>query len=170
MSGPRPRPLNLTGAERVALESFVARHTTGQQLALRARIVLGVAAGQGTAELARQFGVSETTVRLWRDRWGICQAVPLDELSVAERLADLPRPGAPARLTPEQVCQIVALACEKPAESDRPISHWTPREIADEVLKRGIVAQISPRHVGRLLKIGRSQTPSHPLLAHARTR
>jgi putative transposase len=79
----------------------------------------------------------------------------LDDLSVEQRLSDAPRPGAPARITADQRCRIEALACEKPEESDRPITHWTAREIADEVLKRQIVENISPRHAARLLKRGR---------------
>ncbi|HEX9132059.1 MAG TPA: hypothetical protein VF844_07180 [Ktedonobacteraceae bacterium] len=30
-----------------------------------------------------------------------------------------------------QICQMLAMACEQPKE--RPISHWTGREIANEV-------------------------------------
>ena len=73
---------------------------------------------------------------------------------MAERLADVPRPGRRATITAEQQCQIVALACEAPSRSDRPISQWTGREIADELVRRGIVEQISPRHAARLLKRG----------------
>ena len=58
-----------------------------------------------------------------------------DERAAPERLADAPKPGAPARLTPEQVCQIIALACELPATTGRPISQWTGREVADEVVR-----------------------------------
>jgi hypothetical protein len=92
----------------------------------------------------------------------------LTDLSTAERLADLPRPGAPAGISASQRCQIEALACEKPEGSERPISHWTGREIADELIKRNIVDHISPRHAGRLLKRGRSQTASDSLLADPR--
>jgi hypothetical protein len=46
------------------------------------------------------------------------------------------------------------MACEKPEESGRPISHWTAREIADEIMERKIVDHISPRHAARLLKRG----------------
>jgi transposase len=73
-------------------------------------------------------------------------------MSFAERLKDLPRPGTPARITADQRCQIEAMACEDPEDSKRPISQWTSREIADEVMKRGIVDSISPRHAARLLK------------------
>jgi hypothetical protein len=49
---------------------------------------------------------------------------------------------------------MVALACEQPKE--RPISQWTGREIADEMVARGIIQQISPRHAARLFKKGTS--------------
>src|SRR4051794_25271538 len=86
-------------------------------------------------------------------------------LTGEERLADAPRSGTPARITADQVCRIVALACETPADSARPISQWTGREVAAEVMKRGIVERISPRHAARILKIGRAEASSHPLLA-----
>jgi transposase len=70
---------------------------------------------------------------------------------VWERLQDAERPGAPLTFSPEQQTTLFALACEDPARSGRPISHWTPRELADELIKRQIVESISPRHVGRLL-------------------
>ena len=71
-----------------------------------------------------------------------------------ERLADLPRPGAPSRLSADQICQMEQMACEAPEKAGRPISQWTGREIADEMMKRGIVNAISPRHASRLLKKG----------------
>jgi putative transposase len=170
MSGPKPPEIILTEDERTALEHLVRAHTTGQQLALRARIVLLAGEGHNTSEVARALGLDVGTARQWRDRWRRFQAVPLAELPVAARLADAPKSGAPARLTPEQVCQIVALACELPATSGRPISQWTGREVADEVIARGITDRLSPRHAARLLKSGRPSTASHPLLAHAGSR
>jgi hypothetical protein len=76
----------------------------------------------------------------------------LDDLAIAERLEDLPRPGTPARITADQRRQIRAMACEEPGDSGRPISQWTSWEIADEVMKRGIVDSISPRHAARFPK------------------
>ena len=84
------------------------------------------------------------------------QPLALEDLNVEERLEDLPRPGAPSGLTADQICQIEQLACEKPEEGGRPISQWTGREIADELVKRGIVDKISARHAARLLKKGAS--------------
>ncbi len=149
-------PITLSDAERAGLEALVRRHTTPQQIATRARIVLAAAAGQTNVQIVHHVGLSRESVRLWRDRWAAAQDIPLDEVSVTQRLTDAPRPGAPARITAEQVCQIVALACAAPVTAGRPISQWSSREIADEITARGIVATISPRHAARLLKRGRS--------------
>ena len=74
------------------------------------------------------------------------------EKVIIEILTDLQRPGAPDKFTAEQVTQILALACEDPNLSERPIYNWTPRELADEAKVRGIVKSISRRTVGRFLK------------------
>ncbi len=155
MRGPKPPQVALSDQERRALEALVRGGQTAQQVALRARIILAAAEGENNSQLARRLGIEPDTARLWRTRWLALAPLPLAELSVAARLADAPRPGGPCRITAEQVCRIVALACEVPAASGRPISQWTGREIADEVLTRGIVAAISPRHAARLLKKGR---------------
>ena len=150
----RARPITLTEDERQGLETLVRRPTTPQQVATRARIVLAAADGHPLVRIAEQVGLSRESVRFWRDRWVALQDLPLEEVRVAQRLADAPRPGAPARITTEQVCQVVALACEAPATSGRPISQWTHQEIADEIMRRGIVPSISPRHAARLVKKG----------------
>ncbi len=149
-------PITVTAAERAGLEALVRRRTTPQQIVTRARIVLAAAAGATNVQIVHQVGLSRESVRLWRDRWATLRDIPLDELPVAQRLTDAPRPGTPARITAEQVCQIVALACAAPTTAGRPISQWSSREIADEIVTRGIVATISPRHAARLLKRGRS--------------
>lgn len=166
MPGPKPPEIVLTKEQRSQLERLVRARTSGQQLAMRARIVLLAAEGLSTEEIARRLPLDVDTARQWRARWRASAGTPLAERSVAERLADAPKSGRPARITPEQICQIIALACEIPADSDRPISHWSARELADEIMRRGIVARISPRHAGRLLKRGRPQAPPDPLLAH----
>lgn len=153
--GPKPPPITLTPAEHQALEALLRQHCAPQQLVLRARIVLASARGLNNAQVARELAVSIDAARLWRRRWReTAPADPQAPPAVAARLADLSRPGAPGRFTAEQLCQLIAMGCEIPADSDRPISHWTPREIAAEAQQRGIVDRISPRHVGRLFKRG----------------
>lgn len=154
MHGPKAAKLTLSETEKNELERLVRGHNTPQQLATRGRMVLLAAEDKGNAQIARELHSCADTVRLWRMRWIGLQAVSLDDLSVSERLVENPRSGRPARITAEQTCQLVAIACEPP--KDHPISHWTPRELADEVKARGIIDQISPRHASRLLKKGLS--------------
>jgi putative transposase len=131
---------------------LVSRHNTAQQMALRGRIILEANAGKNNSQLARELGLSVEPVRAWRTRWLGLQSIALADLSVQDRLSDIPRPGRRSQISAEQICQLIALACEQPKE--RPISQWSGREIADEAMARGIVKQISPRHAARLLKKG----------------
>ena len=97
-------------------------------------------------------------MKLWRKR----RAQVAQEIAVPEAqkpwaltryvefvLEDAPRPGKPCRLTPDQVAQIITLACRPPADLDVPLTHWTPSPLAREATKQGIVEQIAPRQVGR---------------------
>jgi putative transposase len=152
MPTPKATEVNLTEEEQTGLEQLVRRHNIGQQIALRARIILAAEQGQTNSAIAANLKISINTAQRWRNRWVKAQTISYDDLSIEERLQDGPRPGAPARITADQRCQIEALACEKPENSERPISQWTGREIADEVMKRKIVESISSRHAARLLK------------------
>lgn len=170
MATPKPPKVVLSERERAELERLVRAYSTGQQLALRARIVLLAGDGWNNLQIARELGVDDETPGHWRRRWLHFGEVPLEEVSVAKRLADAPKPGAPPKFTPEQICQIIALACERPVDCGRPISQWSHSELADEIIRRGIVQSISPRHAGRLLKRSGSQTALDSVLADARRR
>jgi putative transposase len=152
MPGPKATEVKLNEEEQAGLEQLVRRHNIGQQIALRGRIILAAGQGQTNSAIAAHQKVNIITVQLWRNRWAKAQTISYADLSIEERLQDGPRPGAPARITADQRCKIEALACEKPENSERPISQWTAREIADEVMKRKIVEKISGRHAARLLK------------------
>jgi putative transposase len=186
MRGPKPPPIMLTPTQRETLQRLERRQRSSQQLVRRVRIVLEAASGASNTRIAGLLGIDRGQVRTWRKRWLECaprliaaeeeakekagQDVDDDEGStkgvlitevVEEVLADEPRPGTPPTFGPEQVVRIVALACENPREeSGRPITHWTPPELADEAVKRGIVESISPRSVGRFLGRGGSEASS----------
>ena len=160
MPGPTAPKIVLCEDERQELLTLIRAHKTPQHFSFRAQIILRLADGRHTSEVANHFGTTRLTVRRWRQHW-----LGRPYASVREGLQDAPRPGTPVTFSAEQWCQIMALACEPPEASGRPISHWTPRELADEAIKRGIVETISERHVGRFLKSGRAQTASKPLLA-----
>ena len=116
-------PVLVGERERAQLESLVRQHSCPQQVALRARIILAAAPGQRVRESARRLGAARSTVQHWRRRWAQSSG------GVAERLADAPRPGTPATFAAEQICSIVAMACEHPADSERPMTHWTHQEL-----------------------------------------
>jgi transposase len=173
MAGPQPQAVSLSAPQQAILEAVLRQSTCPQALALRARIVVEAAAGQRNESLAQRLGCSLPTVRKWRGRWAAAesQLAALEDhphdlrALVATVLADAPRSGAPGDFTAEQIVQIVNLACSPPAAVGRPIDAWTPRELADEAVKQGIVSTISARSVGRFLKRGRSPAASLSLLA-----
>ena len=143
-----PTPLQLSETEREQLQQLVNRHSTAQQIALRASIILLADEGQNHRDIARVLNISRDMARLWRNRWLELRA---KNVPVVERLADAERPGGPMTFSLEQILHLFAIACEKPENYGRPISHWTARELADEVIQQSIVTSISPRHVGRLM-------------------
>jgi putative transposase len=178
MRGPKAATLQVSPAQLAILQHLQRQQTADQRLVRRVSIVLALAANPCIDAVARRLGLTRVTVRLWRDRWleatADLQRAEQDQAPSQLRrflehlLDDAPRPGTPATFSPEQIVRIVAVACEPPEESGRPIDHWTSRELADEVKRRRIVADISPRSVGRFLKRGRVAAPSLPLLAQRR--
>ena len=143
-----PPPLQLNQTEREQLQQLVNRHSTPQQIAIRASIILLADEGQNHREIARELNISRDMARLWRNRW---LELRLKDIPGVERLTDAPRPGGPMTFSLEQILELFAIACHKPEDYGRAISHWSVRELADEVVKQGIVTSISPRHVGRLM-------------------
>lgn len=144
-----PKLLKLNEEEREQLQQLVNRHNTPQQQALRALIILLADQGSNHQEIARELGISRDMARLWRNRW---LELSQKEVPVVERLQDAERTGAPATFSLEQILQLFAMACDAPEQYGRPISEWSARELAEEMVKQGIVESISPRHVGRLLE------------------
>jgi putative transposase len=175
MSKAQAVAIQVSPLQQALLQRLVRRQTADQRLVRRAALILALASDPCVEAVARQQGLTRLTVRHWRQRW----LEATDALRQAEQdhdtallaglleqvLADAPRSGTPATFSPEQIVQIVAVACEPPEKSGRPISHWTSRELADEVKLRKIVKDISPHSVGRFLKRGRPSAAPQPLLA-----
>jgi transposase len=136
--------------------------TAPSHLRQRAAVILLAFEGLRNDEIADRIGLGRSQVGRWRRRWarawsGLidreCRETKADlRRGIEAVLSDAARPGAPGKFTAEQVTQILALACEPPEQSGRPITHWTAHELADEVVKRGIVASISTTQVGRYLR------------------
>lgn len=176
MPGPSATPVALSERQRGLLQSLQQRQTAPARLVRRVGVLLALDADPNIGEAARLLRLTRLTVRHWRDRWLAAapallraeqeQAPDRRLLTLIEQaLDDAPRPGGPATFAPEQIVQIVAVACEPPERSGRPISHWSARELADEVKERKVVSDISPRTVSRFLKTGRTPASQEPLLA-----
>jgi len=158
--------ITVSARQRAILEKWTRNKAeTPFRLIGRCRFILMSADGVSNVEQGRRLGVDRQRARRWRTRWAKNQ----ERLASAEQegasdkdlgkllvslLGDLERPGTPAKFTAEQLTQIIGVACELPEESERPVTHWTPPELADEVMQRGIVESISVRHVDRILKGG----------------
>lgn len=165
----------VTERQLAALQKMAGSSTCRQGVAQRARMIVLAFAGQTNQSIAQTVQCERHMVGVWRRRWTRAfQRLVLVECgekssalprAIEGLLSDLPRRGWAGKFSAEQVAQIIAVACEPPEKCGRPVTHWTPRELADEAKKRGIVASISARQVGRFLKGGRPQTTSKPLLA-----
>jgi transposase len=138
----RAVPVTLAAAERKTLKKRVRGATTAHRDWLRARIVLAAARGRASARIAADLHVSVDTVRKWRGRF-------------AERglggLIDLPRSGRPRRISALERAAVVALACQLPAATGVPLAHRSGLELAAEITKAGLAAQISSSSVLRIL-------------------
>ena len=164
--------IDLSARSRKVIEEIAKQRSAEYRLVVRAMMMLAMADGVGNNELARNHQMDRAVVRKWRNRWldlttklGNAEASEIGDehlrALILTGLSDLPRSGTPPRFTAEQIVQIVAVSCEEPGKSERPISHWTPAELADEVVKRKIVESISVSSVERFLKSGRSKTESN---------
>ena len=98
MPAAKAPPIELSPDHDRQLKALVRAHSTPQKLADRARIILLASEGWGVCETAEELGIWRKTAGHWRHRWLAAEAAA----SVAERLSDAPRCGAPAIFTPEQ--------------------------------------------------------------------
>lgn len=150
-----------TEMQKAELENISRSKISQQRWIQRARIILLAAAGMLNSEISSRVGIGRQQVGLWRRRWQQSQAAlltvelnePRAELrrTIEDVLSDAPRSGSPGKFTAEEVVEVIAVACEDPKNSNRPVDHWTRRELKDEVIARGVVTSISQSHIGNLL-------------------
>lgn len=153
----------ITERQREILRRMVRSRSCPQGLAQRAEIILLAFDRWQNGPIADRLGCERHAVGIWRRRWSdafdtlvrieCLEGLSALEAAVEDVLSDNPRSGCPGTFAPDQVARILAVACEPPEDSGRPVTHWTPTELAEEVVARGIVPTISVRHVGRSLKV-----------------
>ena len=168
--------IELSDRQQRILQQLLRRQSSSQRLVRRVNIILAAADGSNNEQIAKRLGLHRESIRHWRERW-LSAAVGLAAVEAKESvdkpiveaieavLADAYRSGAPSCFSAAQIVQIIAVACEEASASDLPVTHWTPQELADEVVRRGIVDRISARSAGRFLKRSRAKAASESLLA-----
>ena len=106
--------------DRSVLESWIRSPTLSQAWALRAKIVLASADGEGVRPMARRLEVSPTTVCLWRKRF---------EAEGLGGLQTQPRSGRPRQISDAKERSVVRATMRKPKNA----THWSARRLAREV-------------------------------------
>jgi hypothetical protein len=166
MSG-KAAKIVLTEEQQSILQQIYRSRTAPRRLVQRVGIILLGFAGWFNVDIGDEVGLARKQVGLWRRRWqqsfDALVAIECRETqaelrrAVEDVLSDAPRSGSTGTFTAEQVTQVLAVACEPPEQSKRPIDRWTHRELADEVIVRRIVESISVSQVGRYLSQAKLQ-------------
>ena len=148
MSSLHSQKIELSKQEQTELELIINKRKSPQSIVFRAKIILSGAQGKSILKTSKELKCTRETVTRWRKHW----AERTHVLSVLEKLKEASRPGATPKFTPEQICQILAMSCDKPEDHDYPFSHWSENALAFAAKDKGIVSSISQRQVGRFLK------------------
>ena len=112
--------VQIRDADRATLVSWTRSPSVSAGVALRARILLATAEGEGTSQVARRLGVSRPTVIAWRQRY---------RFGGIDALIDAPRSGRPKTV---DEAEIVARTLEPPPEK-LGVTHWSTRLLAGEL-------------------------------------
>src|ERR1700759_1137343 len=145
MRGRKPEVLTILSPDLSELEQIAHSDALPWYQVRRARIVLGIAAGQRREDLATQLECNESPI------WRSCQRYR--DLGLGGLLADQ-RQGHAGRdlgITPVQRAQIVELACLEPVAKGLHITHWSSEDLARQAMEDKIISSISPATVRRIL-------------------
>jgi hypothetical protein len=160
----KPVELQVTAKQREVLEELSRSGKEAHQLVERAALILYIidSGNVSSLKVKDHFGSSEKWVKQWRKRWSLRQAgLSQQEKDLSQKayrqavrgaLSDEERSGAPPVYSVEQQCRLYALACQPPEQSGYPLSHWDSKTLRLELIKRGIVEDISLSTVARFLK------------------
>ena len=174
-------PVSLHPRQQAILERLSRARKLERRLAERVQIVLWSAEGRRSIDQAARLSVNEQRVNRWRRRFAAAHeklaAASVPEVAdeqleavLLDVLADEERSGVPPTFSAEQLTNIIALACKAPKEIGVPVTHWTPKELAIEAIRQGIVESISVRHIARFFGGDRPQAASLSILAQPQNR
>ena len=162
--------IELSLFQKKILEEMIRCRLLPHSLVQRAKIILQANEGTKNKVISQDLKIKEETVGVWRKRWlaGMSEFTAYENKPkmlrqrIEQTLSDAPRTGAPATFTAEQICLLIALACETPPDH---LSVWSRTSLVQEAIRRKIVESVSPTSIGRFLKSGADKTTSIALLA-----
>lgn len=166
MSGKAAR-IVLTESMYEILERLANSRISAQSVVTRMLVILLAWHRLSNIEISSQLNLGRQQIGLWRRRWQdsqeallaiqFCESAAEFERAIVSVFCDAPRSGSRGKFTGEQVIGIISIACEPPGHSDRPVTTWTGRELADEAVQRGLVTSISCSQVNRFLATAQHQ-------------
>lgn len=169
----KPTPIKISDSVSRILSRFSESRTLPIRQVERAKVFLLCSKGWNNLQISYQVSIRQDAISKWRNRF--FQGIPLLqqveetdpehlEAQISALLADSPRPGQPATFNDEQIIKILEVACRNPEEYGFESSHWSLNQLANAVVKEGIVESISAKTISRFLKYGENPPPSRPLL------
>ena len=142
-------PVALTGAGRDRLRRVVSAGAHPARMIMRARVLLALDGNDGSpAErvlVARQIGVSETTVRSVAERFVETEG-DVEATIIRKRRATPPVPSA---ITGEVEARLIALACSTPPPGR---ARWSLRLLEERVALIEELPDLDHSTIGRVLK------------------
>ncbi len=157
----KPVELRVSEKQRAILIGLSRSRKESHRLVERAKLILYIvdSGNESSLKVKEPFSSSEKWVKQWRKRWSVRQAGLAEQEStlsesayqqaVRQALEDEERSGAPALYRAEQQCRLYELACQSPQALGYPLSHWDSKRLRLELIKRGIVKDISVSTVAR---------------------
>jgi transposase len=143
--------ISISEKERADLQELARSRAGEVRLTERALMILFAEAGNSAAEIAEEVGTTPKTVRKWCRRY-IEERCEHADRTVKEWLADATRAGRKDTFDELFWVDVLAIATSDPDTYDRPITHWTSRELAAEVVNQKLAKSIHFATIARFLK------------------
>jgi transposase len=135
----------LSEADRESLTKVVSAGTHPARMIMRARVLLALDHDAGLAVVARQVGVSETTVRSVAKRFDETGGDVQATITRKRRLT----PPVPSVITGEVEARLIALACSTPPAGQ---ARWSLRLLEKHVALIEDLPDLDHTTIGRVLK------------------
>lgn len=133
--------IKLNKADKQKLNNIIKKGVSKAREITRARVLLFLENKKSAHEISETLGCTKKTVYNIKNKYL--------EGGIARAIYDSPRPGPPNKFNGKHRAKITALACTEAPEG---YAKWSLSLLSDKAVEAGIVDEISPAHVGRILK------------------